>query len=208
MDVAAEVRAEAARQSVTVTALAERAGMSVKTCSRKLHGRSRITTGDLWRFGDALGVSAATLMARAEHAERARGSMRDPRGLGAGVAGALDLDLAEEPPEAQPEQRAHGRRLVVGDGAFVAEHVGEPRVADAEVAGERTDGDAPLAHLSGDGGHKGPLAVGDAQRPSAHAVSVANLASAARDMVTNRHRGSLAADVAALREHGDGRGVA
>jgi len=30
----------------------------------------------------------------------------------------------------------------------------------------------------------------------------------ARDVVTNRHRGSLAADVAALREHGDGQGVA
>lgn len=102
MDVAAEVRAEAARQSVTVTALAERAGMSVKTCSRKLHGRSRITTGDLWRFGDALGVSAATLMARAEQSDR----------------------------------------------VF------------------------------------------------------------ARDVVTNRHRGSLAADVAALREHATGQGVA
>ena len=208
MDVAAEVRAEAARQSVTVTALAERAGMSVKTCSRKLHGHSRITAVDLWRFGDALGVSAATLMARAEHAERARGSMRGPRGRGAGAAGVLDLDLAEEPPEAQSEQGAHGRHLVVGDGTLIAEHVGEPRVADAEVAGERTDGDAPLAHLGGDGGHEGPLAVGDAQRSSAHAVSVANLASAARGMVTNRHHGSLAADVAALREHGDGQEVA
>lgn len=30
----------------------------------------------------------------------------------------------------------------------------------------------------------------------------------ARDVVTNRHRGSLAADVAALREHATGRGVA
>lgn len=30
----------------------------------------------------------------------------------------------------------------------------------------------------------------------------------ARDVVTNRHRGSLAADMAALREHGDGQGVA
>ena len=30
----------------------------------------------------------------------------------------------------------------------------------------------------------------------------------ARDVVTNRHRGSLAADVAALREHGDGQEVA
>lgn len=89
MDVAAEVRAEAARQGVAVTALARRAGMSVKTCSRKLHGHSRITTSDLWRFSDALGISAATLMARAEQAERPRGLTRVPRGHGAGVASAL-----------------------------------------------------------------------------------------------------------------------
>ena len=33
-------------------------------------------------------------------------------------------------------------------------------------------------------------------------------AESARSVVTNRHRGSLAADMAALHEHGDGQGVA
>ena len=66
VDLAAEIRAEAARQRVTVTALARQVGMSTKTCSRKLQGHSGITTADLWQFADALGVPAGELIARAE----------------------------------------------------------------------------------------------------------------------------------------------
>lgn len=72
MDVAAEIRAEAARQGVTFLALAEGSGMSIKTCSRKLRGHSGITTTDLWRLAHVLGVSASELVARAEAVDAAR----------------------------------------------------------------------------------------------------------------------------------------
>lgn len=72
MDVAAEVRAEAARQGISISHLAEAARVTPKTCARKLRGRSGITTTDLWNFAHVLGVDASELVARAEKADLER----------------------------------------------------------------------------------------------------------------------------------------
>lgn len=72
MDIAAEIRAEAARHNIGTATLAERTGMSPATVSRKTNGHSQITVEDLFKFAAALDVPASTLIARAdEHAEPA-----------------------------------------------------------------------------------------------------------------------------------------
>ena len=72
MDIAAEIRAEAARRNIGTATLAERTGMSPPTVSRKTNGHSQITVEDLFKFAAALDVPASTLIARAdEHAEPA-----------------------------------------------------------------------------------------------------------------------------------------
>lgn len=71
MDIAAEIRAEAARHNIGTATLAERTGMSPATVSRKTNGHSQITVEDLFKFAAALDVPASALIGRAEHAEPA-----------------------------------------------------------------------------------------------------------------------------------------
>ena len=69
LDIAAEIRAEAARQGIGTADLAEKTGLAYKTVSRKTNGRTGITVDELFKFADALDVPASTLIARAdEHA--------------------------------------------------------------------------------------------------------------------------------------------
>ena len=71
MDIAAEIRAEAARQGIGTADLAEKTGLAYKTVSRKTNGRTGITVDELFKFADALNVPASALIGRAEHAEPA-----------------------------------------------------------------------------------------------------------------------------------------
>ena len=71
MDIAAEIRAEAARHNIGTATLAERTGMSPATVSRKTNGHSQITVDELFKFAAALDVPASALIGRAEHAEHA-----------------------------------------------------------------------------------------------------------------------------------------
>ena len=65
MDIAAEIRAEAARQGIGTADLAEKTGLAYKTVSRKMNGHSGITVEDLFKFADALNVPASALIGRA-----------------------------------------------------------------------------------------------------------------------------------------------
>ncbi|WP_250504883.1 helix-turn-helix domain-containing protein [Bowdeniella massiliensis] len=64
--VAAEVRAELARQQIGISDLAERVGMARTTLSRKINKTGAFTPAELSRIGHELGTSAADLMRRAE----------------------------------------------------------------------------------------------------------------------------------------------
>lgn len=66
MNVAPEIRAEMAKQRVTVNALAEKVGLSPVTVYRKVVHEERKLTGDeINRMGEALGVPGWELMRRA-----------------------------------------------------------------------------------------------------------------------------------------------
>ncbi|MCR2051480.1 helix-turn-helix domain-containing protein [Actinomyces bowdenii] len=71
MNLAAEIRAEAARQGITVTALAEQAAISSRSLHRKLRGERPITLPEVQRLAAALGVPLSTLAERAEAADHA-----------------------------------------------------------------------------------------------------------------------------------------
>lgn len=71
-DVSDEVRAEMARQKMSVKELAERLQMPRTTLSARLNGRAPFTVDELTVAGRALGVSAAELMGRAEPDQGAR----------------------------------------------------------------------------------------------------------------------------------------
>lgn len=60
--VAAEVRAEMARQQVTQITLSTRIGMSQQSLSERLRGKTPFTTDDLEKVAGALGVHPATLL--------------------------------------------------------------------------------------------------------------------------------------------------
>ena len=66
MDIAAEIRAEAARHNIGTATLAERTGMSPATVSRKTNGHSQITVEDLIKFAAALDTTATDLISRVE----------------------------------------------------------------------------------------------------------------------------------------------
>ena len=57
-----EIRAEMARQRLTVTALADAAGMSKSTLSRKLNGHGTLTLTEFGRVCEALGVSPSAIL--------------------------------------------------------------------------------------------------------------------------------------------------
>lgn len=63
---ASEVRAEAARQRLAGTAIAEHLGYTKQTVSQKLNGRIAITVVDLFAIGKLLHVPAAEIYRRAE----------------------------------------------------------------------------------------------------------------------------------------------
>jgi transcriptional regulator with XRE-family HTH domain len=70
--IAGEIRAEMARSSVTVSALAERLGMGRSTLSRKLNQDQDFTSGQLDIIADSLGLTASTLIAHAEARRQSR----------------------------------------------------------------------------------------------------------------------------------------
>ena len=61
-----EIRAEMARQRVSVQAIAETLGVFRHTARRKLNGESPITIDELGRVAARLNVSAADLITRAD----------------------------------------------------------------------------------------------------------------------------------------------
>ena len=63
---ASEVRAEAARQRLTGTAIAEHLGYTKQTVSQKLNGRIAITVEDLFAIAKLLHVPGAEIYRRAE----------------------------------------------------------------------------------------------------------------------------------------------
>lgn len=68
MDLAAEIRAEMARQEISGLDLARRIGMGRSTLNRKTGGESKITIPDLERIGAGLSVEPWELMRRASEA--------------------------------------------------------------------------------------------------------------------------------------------
>lgn len=64
--IAAEVRAELARQQIGISELAQRVGMARTTLSRKINQTGAFTPAELSHIGHELGTSAADLMRRAE----------------------------------------------------------------------------------------------------------------------------------------------
>ena len=67
----AEIRAEMARQSITITDLAGRVGMQRATLARKLREDRPLTVGEAEKISMVLGVSLAVLAARAYAADPA-----------------------------------------------------------------------------------------------------------------------------------------
>lgn len=55
-----------ARPRISKKALAERAGISTSTISRKLNGKRSLTVGELHRIAEVLGTSARELFQEAE----------------------------------------------------------------------------------------------------------------------------------------------
>jgi len=64
-----EIRAEMARQSITITDLAGRVGMQRATLARKLREDRPLTIGEAKKISMVLGVSLAVLAARAYAAD-------------------------------------------------------------------------------------------------------------------------------------------
>ena len=63
---ASEIRAEAARQRLAGTAIAEHLGYTKQTISQKLNGKTAITVEDLFAIAKLLHVPAAEIFRRAE----------------------------------------------------------------------------------------------------------------------------------------------
>lgn len=62
--VAAEIRAELGRQQTSAAELAKRLGVSGTYVWRRLNGQAALSTDDLERISDALGVSVTALLGR------------------------------------------------------------------------------------------------------------------------------------------------
>lgn len=63
-DLLAEVRAEMARQRITVGGLAEKVGMTIDQVSRRLSGRVDLTVPEALTIADALGCELSDLLSR------------------------------------------------------------------------------------------------------------------------------------------------
>lgn len=68
--IAAEIRAERARQSLSMQELAAKAGFSRLALSRRVNGNVPMGSLDLVRIARALGLPAAEIMRRAEKAQQ------------------------------------------------------------------------------------------------------------------------------------------
>lgn len=68
--IAAEVRAELARQQRTTTEVAESAGMVTSTLIRKMQARYPFDTDELERVAAVLGVTVTELLSRADATEQ------------------------------------------------------------------------------------------------------------------------------------------
>lgn len=66
-----EVRAEMARQQLTIADLSERCGLSVPQLNRRLTGAVEITLADGFLIADGLGVPFSALVSRAEQQPKA-----------------------------------------------------------------------------------------------------------------------------------------
>lgn len=71
MSIASEIRAEMARKKLTVAELADGAGISRASLSRKLHEHTELTLAELVRIAYILGTTASDLMRRTEIVEAA-----------------------------------------------------------------------------------------------------------------------------------------
>lgn len=71
MGVETEIRAEMARQGVTVVELAEKTGLKRPYLSLRLNGHKGLLVDHLVRIGTVLGVSPAELMRRADRTSHA-----------------------------------------------------------------------------------------------------------------------------------------
>jgi transcriptional regulator with XRE-family HTH domain len=60
--IAANLRAEVARQNLTQQQMADRLGVGQWWVSRRLTGEVRVSAADLTRFAEALGVGSAVLL--------------------------------------------------------------------------------------------------------------------------------------------------
>lgn len=70
--VAEEIRAEMARNSMTISHLAQQLPMSRSTLSRKLNQTGDFTPGELSQISAAIGTPASDLMRRAEDRRAAK----------------------------------------------------------------------------------------------------------------------------------------
>lgn len=70
--VAEEIRAEMARNSMTISHLAQQLPMSRSTLSRKLNQTGDFTPGELSQISAAIGIPASDLMRRAEDRRAAK----------------------------------------------------------------------------------------------------------------------------------------
>lgn len=110
LSVAAELRAEAARQHIGVTGLAELAGMPHSTVSKSLNGKRMIDVEELGKLCAALMVEPAEIFRRAEEvALRSRSNVTELR---PSVGGARDDDDHQEDeyegPRAAGSDRSQG----------------------------------------------------------------------------------------------------
>lgn len=71
---AGEVRAEAARQRLARTAIAEHLGYTKQTVSQKLNGKTAITVEELFAIAKLLNVPAVEIFRRAEEAAEKKAS--------------------------------------------------------------------------------------------------------------------------------------
>lgn len=70
MNVALEIRAEAARQQITLKEVAHRMNTYPERLSRAFNGERKLKYSEVIQAANALGVPASELMRRAEKAEK------------------------------------------------------------------------------------------------------------------------------------------
>lgn len=64
--IAAEIRAEMARQKISINQLAEDIGMPISTLRRSVNGDRPFTLDEFWEITSSLGIKPVEVVARAE----------------------------------------------------------------------------------------------------------------------------------------------